>query len=68
LVSIIKTPSVFLIKKAISYFYEETTGGSIVLQKGHQPRALYDELTIALKTDVFKAVACQNTEGALSQN
>ena len=28
--------------------YDETTGGSIALQKGHQPRALYDELPTAL--------------------
>jgi uncharacterized protein with FMN-binding domain len=28
--------------------YDEQTGGSVALQKGHQPRALYDELSTAL--------------------
>jgi hypothetical protein len=38
--------------------YDETTGGSIALQKGHQPRALYDELPTALilKNDGYSVI------------
>jgi hypothetical protein len=38
--------------------YDETTGGSVALQKGHQPRALYDELpsVLILKNDGYSVI------------